>query len=223
VPDLRNTDQTAVTYAGTLPCADCEGQYIVLTLFPDSTFRIRTSYLGNRSDTGQDFYDLGRWNYPENNADRILLRGAGKVPLQLNRLPDGTLRQLDQSGQPIVSQLNYELKRQQTIDMVAGPMQLRGMYLYLADAANLVECQTGKRLPILMVVDHAELERAYLAGRRHPGDEMLVSLVARFVEQAPEPGLPLREHLVVKKFERAMPGENCAAMAQKPPPRLTTF
>jgi hypothetical protein len=28
------------TYAGTLPCADCAGQQIVLTLFADQTFRI---------------------------------------------------------------------------------------------------------------------------------------------------------------------------------------
>jgi copper homeostasis protein (lipoprotein) len=184
---------------------------------------MRTSYLGADSRTDQDFYDLGRWSSPENSADRILLRGGGKVPLQFTRLPDGTLRQLDQSGQPIVSQLNYILKRQQSVDMIAGPMHLRGMYFFLADAAVLTECQTGRRLPVLLEGDHASLERAYLAGRQHPDEEMLVSLIAAFVERAPEPGLPLREHLVVEKFEQAMPGKNCAATVQIPPPRLTTF
>jgi copper homeostasis protein (lipoprotein) len=209
VQDSGSTDRIAVTYAGTLPCADCEGQLVVLTLFPDSTFRMRTTYLGIDRGRNNDFYELGRWNFFEGTAGRYVLQGSSNRPLQFSKQPDGALRQLDRAGQAIVSTLNYELKRQQGVDTISGPMKLRGMYVYQADAASLTECQTGRRLPVLIEGDHLALERAYLAARRQPGEKMLASLSARFVERAPEPGLPLREHLIVETFERVWPGETC--------------
>ena len=211
VPDSGSTDQTAITYAGTLPCADCMGQRIVLTLFPDSSFRMRTTYLGVNNGRHSDFYELGRWNYSAESPGRYLLQGSSNRTLQFSKQPDGALRLLDQAGRAIISTLNYELKRQQGVDTIAGPMKLRGMYVYLADAASLTECQTGRRLPVLIEGDHLALERAYLAVRRQPGEEMLVSFSGRFVERAPEPGLPLREHLTVEAFERVWPGETCAS------------
>jgi hypothetical protein len=66
-----------------------------------------------------------------------------------------------------------------------------------ADAANLTECQTGRCLPIVIDGGHLVLERAYLAARHQAGEEMLIIISGRFVERAPEPGLPLREHLLV--------------------------
>jgi copper homeostasis protein (lipoprotein) len=211
VQDSGSTDRIAVTYAGALPCADCEGQLVVLTLFPDSSFRMRTTYLGIDSGRNGDFYDLGCWSYIEDTPGRYLLQGSSNRTLQFSKQPDGALRQLDLAGQAIVSTLNYELKRQQGVDTIAGPMKLRGMYVYQADAASLSECQTGRRLPVLIEGNHLALERAYLAARRKPGEEMLVSLSGRFVERAPEPGLPLREHLIVEAFERVWLGETCAS------------
>jgi copper homeostasis protein (lipoprotein) len=211
VQDSGSTDRIAVTYAGTLPCADCEAQLVVLTLFPDASFRMRTTYLGVDSGRNSDFYDLGHWNYSDGTPGRYLLQGSLNRMLQFSKQSDGALRQLDQAGQAIVSTLNYQLKRQQGIDPVAGPMKLRGMYVYQADAASLTECQTGRRLPILIVGDHLALERAYLAARQHAGEEILVSLSGRFVERAPEPGLPLREHLIVEAFERVWPGKTCTS------------
>ena len=97
--------------------------------------------------------------------------GSANRTLQFSKQPDGALRQLDQAGRAIVSTLNYNLKRQQDIDTIAGPMKLRGMYMYQADAANLTECQTGSRLPVSMEGDHLALERSYLAARRQPGEK----------------------------------------------------
>ena len=37
-----------------------------------------------------------------------------------------------------------------------------------------------------------------------------MTIDARFVERATEPGLPLREHLVVEKLDRFWPGGSCA-------------
>lgn len=35
-----------VTYQGEIPCADCPGQRLTVTLFPDFTFRLRQTYFG---------------------------------------------------------------------------------------------------------------------------------------------------------------------------------
>jgi copper homeostasis protein (lipoprotein) len=104
------------------------------------------------------------------------------------------------------------LQRQATLDRIDGPMRLRGMYFYLADAASFSECLTGRRWPVRIEGAHLELERAYLA-QGDGGRWVLASLQARFVMHEPEPGLPPREAIVVERFERLWPGETCAADA----------
>lgn len=199
------------TFAGTLPCADCAGQQIVLTLFADQTFRMRTRYLGVHAGNTQEVRDLGRWG----NIDpgTLELRGGRDAPLRFSPQPDGALRLLDTRGLPIVSTLNYELARQAAIDRLSGPTRLRGMYLYVADAPTLTECLTGKRWPVLIEGEHLALERAYMAQRSHPGQSVMAVLTASFVWREPEPNLRPREMLRVEAFERLWPGETCAAEA----------
>jgi copper homeostasis protein (lipoprotein) len=95
-------------------------------------------------------------------------------------------------------------------------MRLRGMYLYMADAASFTECLTGRRWPVPIEGGHLALERAYLAERAHPGDLLLVAVQAGFVQREPEPGAATRELLRVESLEQAWPGETCAAEAPAP-------
>jgi copper homeostasis protein (lipoprotein) len=199
------------TYAGTLPCADCAGQQIVLTLFADQSFRMHTRYLGVRAGHTQEVRDLGRWGNID--AGTLELRGGRDAPLRFSPQPGGALRLLDTRGLPIASTLNYELARQAEIDRLGGPTRLRGMYLSMADAASLTECLTGKRWPVLIEGEHPALELAYLVLRSHPGHPVLAVLTASFVWREPEPGLHPREVLRVEAFERLWPGETCAAEA----------
>jgi len=201
-------DSETVTYSGKIPCADCAGQRIVLTLFPDSTFRLRQTYLGVLNDQDKDFYDLGRW-VVENGSDRLKLYGGTKKLWQFRFQTANRLRMLDIKGDEIHSNLNYELTRLQEIDLVEGPMFLGGMYMYMADAAVFKECLTEKSYPVLIEADHLALERAYLSMRHHPGETMLVTFKGRFVQRMPEPGLPVREHLIVEQFHRILPGKTC--------------
>ena len=200
-----------VTYAGTLPCADCAGQQIVLTLFADQTFRMHTRYLGASAGNTQEVRDLGRWGNIDSGT--LELRGGRDAPLRFSPQPGGALRMLDTRGLPIASTLSHDLARQADIDRLGGPMRLRGMYLGTADAPSLTECLTGKRWPVLIEGEHLALERAYLAQRRHPGHLVLAVLTASFVWREPEPGLRPREMLRVEAFERLWPGETCAAEA----------
>lgn len=47
--------------------------------------------------------------------------------------------------------------------LAEGPMRLRGLYCYMADAASFQECLSGRHWPVLIEGEHIALERAYLA------------------------------------------------------------
>lgn len=105
----------------------------------------------------------------------------------------------------------------------AGPAKLRGMFLYMADAAVFTECHTRQGYPVAPESMNAEIERAYLAARTAPGAPVLASLEGRFVTRSPEPGAPEREHLVIVEFGRFWPGETCARDALVPADLLETW
>lgn len=175
------------------------GPQTVLTLFGDHSYRLRTVGVDSPS------YDIGRWG---READGTLrLRGGREAPLRLRAAADGALRLIGPQGQTI-----EDLQRQATLDRIGGPMRLRGLYLYLADAASFQECLSGRRWPVLIEGAHLDLERAYLA-QGEGGRWVLATLEGRFLMREPEPGLPPREAIVVEAFERLWPGETCAADA----------
>jgi copper homeostasis protein (lipoprotein) len=175
------------------------GPQTVLTLFADQSYRLR------KGSGDEPVYDIGRWG---READgRLLLRGGREAPLRLGAASDGALVVIGPQGRPI-----EQLQRQATLDRIDGPMRLRGLYFYLADAASFQECLSGRRWPMLIEGAHLALERAYL-GQGEGGRWVLATLQARFVMHEPEPGLPPREAIVVERFERLWPGETCAADA----------
>ena len=175
------------------------GPQTVLTLFADHSYRLR------KRSGDEPFYDIGRWG---READgRLLLRGGREASLRLGTASDGALVVIGPQDRPI-----EQLQRQATLDRIDGPMRLRGLYFYLADAASFQECLSGRRWPVLIEGAHLALERAYLA-QGEGGRWVLATLQARFVMHEPEPGLPPREAIVVARFERLWPGETCAADA----------
>ncbi|MGH8770284.1 MAG: copper resistance protein NlpE N-terminal domain-containing protein [Burkholderiales bacterium] len=127
----------AATYAGTIPCADCPGQRVVLTLFPDFTFRLRQTYLEATNGRDEDFYALGRWAHAQDDGDRLRLRGGKERGWHFRFLAGEQLRMLDNEGNEARSGLNYDLARQRAVDPVAGPTHLRVMYVYMADATGV--------------------------------------------------------------------------------------
>jgi copper homeostasis protein (lipoprotein) len=214
----------SVTYAGEIPCADCPGQRLTLTLFTDSTFRLRYTYIDARDGKDQTIHDLGRWaRAQDQGANRLRLAGAAEAPRRFLIRGDESLRLLDNEGREIRSRLNYDLKRLPQVDPVAGPMRLRGMYVYMADAAIFNECLTGKRFPVRLERNHVALERAYLAARRAPGEPLLVTFDGRFVVAAAEPGAPVREQVVVERFDRVGPGATCGPRSPAQAALLETY
>ena len=93
----------------------------------------------------------------------------------------------------------------------ATDKEMRGLYVYLADAALFTECETGRRYPVAFEGDSVTLERAYLEMRRQPGEEVLVSLEGRIAERPAMEGPRTEESLIIKRFIGAWPGETCGA------------
>jgi uncharacterized lipoprotein NlpE involved in copper resistance len=95
-----------VTYAGTLPCADCPGIQLTVELFPDSTFRLRRVY----QDRPAVFNSSGRWSV-EKNGTRMVLRDDDGEPRFFQIAGTDSLRVLDTHGQVIRSPFNDWLVR----------------------------------------------------------------------------------------------------------------
>lgn len=187
------------SWSGELPCADCPGQRITLTLFADGSYRLRRVYVG--ADAGRDrvSYERGRWAR-EAGADELALTDGADVQSRWRVLSSQRLRLLDRDGRDIDSTLNYEIARTAELDRIAGPMPVRGLYRYFADAASLADCASGVTYPVLIEAEHITLERAWLAARSDAGSARVVDIEAEFVLREPEPGLPPRESLRVTRF-----------------------
>lgn len=201
------------TFAGELPCGDCTGRRIVLTLAGDRTYRLRRTYLGATDSADKDFFELGRWGWDTTvKPVRLQLDGGGAE--QVYRLLSADRLQADSGGNGATPASAYTLTRQSNIDPIAGPMRLRGLYSYMADAAVFSECRTGRRYPVSAQAAQGDMERAYLElTRGNPGTQLLATVEGRFDMQATDPAAAPREHLVIERFERFWPGETCAREA----------
>lgn len=106
----RNSLDWNGTYRGIIPCADCDGIETVLTLNPDHTFELFSTYLGKGRDA---VGTKGTFNW---NADgnTITLSGITAGPSQYF-VGENKLLQLDMSGQRITGSLSdrYVLQKQQ--------------------------------------------------------------------------------------------------------------
>jgi len=211
-----------ITYAGRSPCVDCAGQEVVITLFAGGSFRMRTRAL-DVPPGGQDaLYDTGRWG--RDDRGRLVLRGGREAPMLFAPSAGGGLRPLDGLGWPIDAQHSPTLQRQAELQPLGGPMRMRGMYRFLADAALLTECRTGRRWPVLIEGGHQALESAYLAHRSQGGGEWVLAAIAgSFVQREPQPGRRLQEFIRVESFERLWPGETCAVDAPAKAALLNTL
>jgi copper homeostasis protein (lipoprotein) len=100
--------QLPAVFVGTLPCADCSGISYELTLRDDASYSLHTRYEGRSIDQQV----TGRWVYSE--ADRTLrLEGTNGSTEAFHVTSPDRIDKLDQSGQPIISKLNYAQLRSQ--------------------------------------------------------------------------------------------------------------
>lgn len=197
------------SFAGVLPCADCEGVRHHLDLWPDQVYHMRRDWLG-RADGPLRRDEVGRW-YADPARGAIVLHGASEMPLFWQVKGPDRLRQMDMAGDSITSDLPYELASNSAI----SPTDLEGMFLlgmmtYQADAAIFEECLTRRVYPIATEGDYLALERAYLDARPQVGAALLVHVEGGLAQRPAMEG-PDRKHLVVDRFIKTEPGESCTA------------
>jgi copper homeostasis protein (lipoprotein) len=196
------------SFAGDLPCADCQGIRHQLELFPDQAFFLRMTYLGKGDKAAFD--DIGSWIIASDSRT-LVLHGGREAPLKFAIKDAGTLRKLDLEGREIPSSLNHDLKRTRDLSPLEPRLAMRGMYKYFADSGRFTECLTRKNLPVAMEQANAALESAYSKARRQPGEELLVNLEGRVALRPKMEGQGQQLTLVVERFIGVWPGETCGA------------
>lgn len=96
------------TYQGTLPCADCEGIKTTLTLNNDSTYSLKSEYLGKKGET---FDENGEFNVTDN---QVVVLTATSGEKTYYKILNGEVALSDSLGQINDGELaeNYKLKKQ---------------------------------------------------------------------------------------------------------------
>ena len=198
----------AGSFVGILPCADCEGIEYRIDLFDDGVFYERTAYLGKGDDAV--VYGIGSWATAADGST-VALFGDDREPEQWRVVDASTIRKLDREGREIESELDYDLARTDGLGSMEPHLAMRGMYMYMADAARFRECLTGRGFAVAMEAASIDVERAYLETPHDPGAEVMVEVVGRLAPRPPMEGTGLVEMLVVEELEGIWPGETCGA------------
>ncbi|MGB2578368.1 putative lipoprotein NlpE involved in copper resistance [Elusimicrobium simillimum] len=97
------------TFAGVIPCADCEGIQIVLELNPNNTVVEYSLYKGTNSG---DNIISSAWEASGPDFSVIKIKKGVKGEYDYWQfISKDELRKMDIKGKPITSDLNYSLKR----------------------------------------------------------------------------------------------------------------
>jgi copper homeostasis protein (lipoprotein) len=205
--DAATLGSLPASYAGDLPCADCQGIRYRLNLFPDGAFFLGMTYLGKGDGAPSD--DIGTWMLSSNRRV-IVLKGGRDAPTLFRIVDAKTLRKLDLEGREIASALNYSIVRTDRFERLEPRLSMRGMFRYMADAGSFTECSTGQRWPVAHEGDNAALEREYVKTRKEPGGPVMVSVDGRVAMRPRMEGEGLQPTLVVDRFIATAPGGACA-------------
>lgn len=108
----------AQSFRGVLPCADCTGQRVTLTLMPDQTWRLRRVYFGTSSGKDLSFTASGTWERTGERGRQLRLMGDANEGGLYEFVSSSQLRLLDLAGRPITSSLNYILTQLPEADLI---------------------------------------------------------------------------------------------------------
>lgn len=110
--NAKNSLDYIGTYKGILPCADCEGLDTEITINENSTFSIKTKYVGK----GDKIFEL-KGNFDWNRSGNMIILRQVKNGPNKYLVGENTLTQLDLSGKKITGDLAsaYKLSKQPAI------------------------------------------------------------------------------------------------------------
>lgn len=191
------------TFAGRLPCADCPGIDLTVTLLADGTFRLRRVRIGEAPQT--PVHDLGTW--VEASPGSLVLRGS-EAPRRFRAFGGDSLRVVDAAGGTLDPQGARTLVRSEALDPVDDVQPLRGMYMPTSGGASFTECRTGSPYRVAPEGDAPALHEAYLEAGPPSGEPLLVTLHGRLLRRPATQGGDV-DVLVIEGFGRAWPDVGC--------------
>lgn len=104
--NTKNSVDWAGTYEGTLPCADCTGIHVILTLNMDGTYEKSEEYL----EKGKPFKETGTFTWTPDGGSIILKEKDGESKYKVG---EGMMKKLDIEGKEIKGELEefYNFKK----------------------------------------------------------------------------------------------------------------
>ncbi len=113
-PVSIESETFAGKFSGVLPCASCPGIDTALTLRGDGSFRLSETYQDEPG--GGPFVSAGHWR-TEQDGKRLRLNPIGKADQErlYEIVSRDEIRMLDLEGKPIVSGLDYSLRRNSAV------------------------------------------------------------------------------------------------------------
>lgn len=208
--DWRAAMDFPASFSGTLPCADCPGVNYQLNLFADQSFFLQTDYIDREQ---QRLYQLGRWQLHDQDT-LVLLSDLQNYRFAINDIQQLTL--LNQQGQIIDSEHNYQLHRDANFKAIYPALKMQGLYQTNENGSFFSECLTGQRWPVLPEADYSVLEKRYVEMRQAPQQSLLISAKARLLPsddkalENPPVGI-----LKMTAFTGIWPGETCGRPGYK--------
>jgi uncharacterized lipoprotein YbaY/uncharacterized lipoprotein NlpE involved in copper resistance len=206
----------AAIFTGNLPCADCAAVRHQLELFPNGSYFLRRAYLGKGRDAVVD--EIGRWTLSRDGST-LTLKGSGDTTRRIAIGKPDTLHVLGASGHKTPSSRSNTLALTNRAPPLEPRLEMRGMFMYMADAGRFTECSSRQSWPVAKEGDNAALESAYLSARGRDGAEKLVKVVGRVAMRPRMEGGGRERTLVVERFVEIRPGEGCDGSRTKKAPR----
>jgi uncharacterized lipoprotein NlpE involved in copper resistance/heat shock protein HslJ len=202
-----------VTYRGARICADCPGVEITLTLREDGLYFLR-HVRGNPAEDGERAWSSGRWML-DAGGTRVVLSGERDALWRFAITGTGQLSILDETGNRAEVDGITDLAAGGTLDRFEEPMPLQGVYRYMADAGLMTLCSASHWFPVVQEEGNAALERGYLRAQASPGAPVMVAFEG-FLARRPWMEGDGENVIVVKSFDRVIPGEPCGKPADSP-------
>lgn len=169
-----------------------DGSSSRLDLWPDQSFHLTSGGISH----------AGRWHADPSQGGLVLNAGDQIVFLEVRNAqrlkPEGAA---DDGSQ--------DLELSDTFSPGPIRLPLSGMLTYIADAATIVHCATGRTYPVAQDGDWLALERAYLEDRPGPAEPLFVTMDA-LIETREQTEGPDRLTVVPEALGSTFPGEDCS-------------
>jgi heat shock protein HslJ/membrane-bound inhibitor of C-type lysozyme len=168
------------------------GAGLVVTLFPDGTFRLRET----REGSAEPALDLGQWTQEVDGGVRLILRGSLVARRAFREANDHRL----------IGDNGAELVQTATADKIDGRFRLEGLYRDAQDGGLFTECFTGRTYGVAQSGAEPELEHAWVQAAPSREAQLFFQIVGRFADDGV---------IAVERILNLKPNATCPP----PPPR----